>query len=236
MSTEDEDRALRAGEYVLGVLDAAERARLEEAARRDPELARAIHAWEERLTPLTRLVPPSPPPAAVWARIEARLFSAAPASHETAIPLPLWRRLRRWQAATAAGFAIAAALLAWTVISPLERQAHPPAPIALGTLAPSQGQGPLLAAVLERNGTLLVASPAPMPPPAGRSYELWILPQGARTPRSLGVMPESGRRVAEVGTGVREAQVMISLEPRGGSPSGLPTGPVVYAGQISALE
>src|SRR5579875_1939885 len=72
MSTEDEDRALRAGEYVLGVLDAAERARLEEAARRDPELARAIHAWEERLTPLTRLVPPSPPPPRVWRRSEPR--------------------------------------------------------------------------------------------------------------------------------------------------------------------
>lgn len=227
----DDDRTLLAGEYVLGVLSGEERARLERAARNDPELARAIHAWEERLTPLTRLIPPTPPPAAVWQRIEAQLPAPAPA-----VVLPWRRRLRRWQMAAGAGFAIAAALLVWTVLSPLEHRAPPSQPLALGTLTPSQGQGPTLTAVLEPNGTLMVASPTPMPPPAGHSYELWILPAGAEKPRSLGLMPESGRRLAKIGTPLREAEVMISLEPAGGSPTGLPTGPVIYQGKISMLD
>lgn len=232
MSGAGDERTIQAGEYVLGLLEGEERARFEAMARRDPEIAREIHAWEERLTPLTRAVTPVAPPATLWARIEAQLDAAGPPR----APLPWRRRLRLWQSATAAGFALAAALLAWTVLGPVERHATPPVPLAMGTLTPSQGEGPRLAAVLGKDGQLMVASPAPMPPPPGHSYELWILPKGANAPRSLGVMPESGQKAAEVGGNVREAEVMISLEPRGGSPTGLPTGPVVYAGKISALD
>jgi anti-sigma-K factor RskA len=226
MIPEDEDRTLLAGEYVLGVLSAEERAHLEQAARNDPELARAIHDWEERLSPLTRLVAPVPPPAGLWGRIERAL--PAPL-HEAVTP---WqRRLRRWQAAAGAGFALAAAFLLWAVLGPAERRLPSP-PLAFATLTPNQGQGPALAALLQPDGVLVVASPTPLSPPPGHSYELWILPEGADKPRSLGVMPPSGRYLAKVGTAIREAAVMVSLEPEGGSPSGLPTGPVVYTGKI----
>jgi anti-sigma-K factor RskA len=30
--------------------------------------------------------------------------------------------------------------------------------------------------------------------------------------------------------------LMVSLEPRGGSPTGQPTGPVLYAGRLTGLE
>ena len=72
MSTPDDIDAL-AGEYVLGTLDAAERADV--AARRagDPALSAAIRAWERRLAPLDAAMPAVAPPADLFARIERQI-------------------------------------------------------------------------------------------------------------------------------------------------------------------
>ena len=64
-----------------------------------------------------------------------------------------------------------------------------------------------------------------------KSFELWLLPAADRPPVSLGLMPSQGRR----GFTFEDTQIWpdakglaISVEPRGGSPTGSPTGPVVY--------
>ena len=73
---------------------------------------------------------------------------------------------------------------------------------------------------------------------ADRALELWSLPpQGA--PVSLGLISSSGatvlarerlpRTLLRGGT----AQLAVSLEPPGGSPTGAPTGPVLYAGRLT---
>ena len=58
-------------------------------------------------------------------------------------------------------------------------------------------------------------------------------PQGA--PRSLGLISSSGATVVQRsklldGT----AALAVSLEPSGGSPTGAPTGPVLYVGKLSS--
>ena len=50
--SEPEDIEGLAGEYVLGTLDPAERARVASQRERDPELDAAITLWERRLSPL----------------------------------------------------------------------------------------------------------------------------------------------------------------------------------------
>jgi hypothetical protein len=63
--------------------------------------------------------------------------------------------------------------------------------------------------------------------------ELWALSKGATIPVSLGVLPADGRLVRAQAQDHRpDTQLLISLEPKGGSPSGLPTGPVVYGGKL----
>ena len=69
---------------------------------------------------------------------------------------------------------------------------------------------------------------------AGKSLELWILPPSGN-PRSLGLLanrrlslPLDGTAAADLAQGA----LAVSLEPAGGSPTGLPTGPVLYSGPV----
>jgi len=56
------DKTVRAGEYVLGVLAREEREAVERAAAADPDLAGEIAFWNERLMPLIDAVEVEPPP------------------------------------------------------------------------------------------------------------------------------------------------------------------------------
>ena len=60
------------------------------------------------------------------------------------------------------------------------------------------------------------------------------LPQGETKPRSLGVLPPSGGSLAA--PLAPNTQLLVSLEPKGGSPTGQPTGPVLYGGWLTTME
>jgi len=224
-----EERELRAGEYVLGTLDAADAAAVAAEARRDPALAAAIDAWQVRLAPLVALVEPVAPPPDLWARIAEDLHLSPP---QRVKPPASWRRrwqdARLWRWTTGASLAAAAALLAVTLLrAPAEHRAAALLPVGGAKVA-------FLADALPAGGLRLTAL-APASVPSGRDLELWALPPGATRPVSLGVLPATQRLVVRH-PGVRLAlgtQLMVSLEPKGGSPTGLPTGPVLFAGSLT---
>lgn len=215
------DRDVLAAEYVLGTLegeDAREAARL---LRDDPAFAVAVRAWEARLAPLANAVAPISPPPDLWDRI------AAATGAETVVPLLLRRRLRIWQASTGIALAIAASLAAFVILRPV------PAP-RVAVLAPLSGGVPVLVATAEPNGTLSVRPNGTIAVPSDHDLELWALAAGETRPRSLGVLPAAGRQlVAALPPGT---QLLVSLEPRGGSPTGQPTGPVLYGGRLTAMN
>lgn len=62
-----------AAEYVLGTLDAAERAAWRARMAAEPEVAALVHLWEERLAPLHELSAPASPPDELFADILAAL-------------------------------------------------------------------------------------------------------------------------------------------------------------------
>jgi len=64
--------------------------------------------------------------------------------------------------------------------------------------------------------------------------ELWALPKGATVPVSLGVLPDRGAVIQA--RAQPDTQLLVSLEPKGGSPSGAPTGPVVYGGRLDPFR
>ena len=73
-------------------------------------------------------------------------------------------------------------------------------------------------------------------PEAGRSYELWLISKQFPSPRSLGIVgnEEFTQRALPANYNVdtlRGATYAVSLEPAGGSPSGVPTGPVLFTGK-----
>lgn len=218
------DRDLLAAEYVLGSLEGVERGEAEHLLANDPAFARSVAAWQQRLTPLVAHVPAVAPPADLWRRIEAVI---GPAAAATAGILPFRRRVRFWQATTIGALAIAASLAAFIVL-------HQPEQAQVAVLSPLAGGAPVLMVTLERNGGLVVRPTAPISVASDKDLELWALPQGETRPRSLGVLPPSGRQLtAQLAP---NTQLLVSLEPKGGSPTGLPTGPVLYGGWLTTLE
>ncbi len=72
---------------------------------------------------------------------------------------------------------------------------------------------------------------------ADRSYELWLISSKYPAPRSLGVVGSQEFTARPIPANVdvdtmRSANYAISLEPSGGSPSGAPTGPVLFTGKL----
>jgi anti-sigma-K factor RskA len=231
---------IEAAEYALGTLPPDERARLAARLESDAALREAVRFWQARLAPLDESAAAEMPRADVWRRIEqamaagaAGTLAAAPASNV----VELRRRLALWRGAALVGGALAAGLAAIVV---LDRVAFPPAADGRRYMAVVDAEGhepALLAEVDTRTGVIRVLSLA-AETPAGSSLELWHVPEGA-APRSLGVLTageEAQTLRATRETGPLGGIIAVSVEPEGGSPSGAPTGPVIYSGRLIPIE
>jgi len=77
--------------------------------------------------------------------------------------------------------------------------------------------------------------PVAAPRQPERTYQLWIAaePLGSR-PRSLGLISDATYTTTKIGLPIDRAQLQmatfgVSVEPPGGSPTGVPTGPALHA-------
>ncbi|MGH8796674.1 MAG: anti-sigma factor [Caldimonas sp.] len=224
--------------FVVGTLRGPARRRFETLLPAHPALRAATHAWQERLMPLTVVIAPEAPTARVWQRIEARIDGAVAgatgsnASSSSALHRGAGSRLAFWRGLSAfAG--IAAVVLAVLLISP--QPVQPPIVVVLSaTGAPAGSVAPAsFVASISADGRALVTRPlVRVGLQADRALELWAIPAGG-APRSLGLISASGATVLQKRQELEGADALaVSLEPAGGSPTGAPTGPVLYAGKL----
>lgn len=226
--TPDERDAL-AGEYVLGTLEARAARDVEGALAGDPELREAVARWEARLAPLTALAPEEAPPPDLWARIEAALpggARAAPAGRDKER-----RRFDPWRWFALGSGAVAAGLAALLLL-------RPPAEAPLMTVLLTSRDQPAWLVEAEPGGALRLAAvnPQQVQVPPDRVMQLWALPQGATAPTSLGLIGREAGRYSVSTTAIRPSPGMlieITLEPTGGSPTGRPTGQILFIGRLS---
>jgi anti-sigma-K factor RskA len=220
-----------AADYVLGQLPSAERAQVAARMVQDRALAEAVGAWERRLAPLIETAPAIQPPAGIYPAIEMRLGLADAANDNLAM---LSRRVRFWRGATLAAGALAACLALFVVAGEGLRPAKPETLVAVLQKDAASPAFLMTVNVSTKTFTVRAVDPAPL---ADKSYELWIIDASFPHPQSLGVV---GDRPFDTGAAldrfdpaiVRKATYAVTLEPKGGSASGLPTGPVVYAGKL----
>jgi anti-sigma-K factor RskA len=79
------------------------------------------------------------------------------------------------------------------------------------------------------------------PVPADRAYQLWLLFPDSVKPHQLGLMPQSGRkRIAVSPADSRRlagaGELVVTLEPPGGSPAPVPSGPVIFRGALEGRD
>jgi len=168
----------------------------------------------------------------------------------------LRRRVGRWRGSAIALAAIAAVLAAYIAISQVKPDLIPPRLRAVGAdliartmPAPERGPTDRLVAVLQQQPITpaflltvdtqqrnVIVRRVSAGQENGRSYELWLIAGRSTPPKSLGVVGSDEFTERPLPTNVdvdtlRAATFAVSLEPAGGSPTGAPTGPVLFTGK-----
>lgn len=241
MAEELTDLQALAAEYALGQLDASERREVEARLEREPELRAEVAFWEERLAGLALTAPEEPVPAKLWQAVEARIVAeqAAPAGAGEKTP-GAWRRT--WESlALWRGLALAGAAASLLLVAVLALQ-EPLAPSGRYVAVLDQGsESPAWLISLDLEREEITFEPLQQSEVADSSLELWLVPTDGGSPRSLGLLDPQARghlRISEqVSGGLPENAVLaVSQEPEGGSPTGQPTGPVLFQGRLLPLD
>jgi hypothetical protein len=188
--------------------------------------------------------------------------AAPPIERQSAEIIYLRKRLRSWRVVAAAATALAASFaglmvvretappgLLLQVLQPrVERVEVPreivrtvevptPAPAEFVAVLQRDPFSPAFVLTFDLNRRLLTVRTVGAERQAGRSYELWLVSDKHPTPRSLGVIGNEQftqrHTPAEYDAAtINAATYAVSIEPEGGSPTGVPTGPVVYTGKL----
>lgn len=219
-----------AAEYVLGTLRGRARARFESLQRYDPGLRRVVADWEDRITPLAFAAADIAPPTRLWPALALRIAGTA-RSEGWFASLTFWRGL----AVTSSAFVLILA----TFFGTAPRPEPPMAMVAV--MNDEQGRPamvvswPPMKAVRDPHIRIKVVQEHPTMEP-GTSWELWMLPPGKAAPVSLGLISTDADQTMKLkpalATRMEGAWGMaMSIEPKDGSPTGVPTGPVIFKGQ-----
>ena len=238
MSTSDdiggefERRNTLVAEYVLGVLSAQEHERIGRLIENDQALRAERDFWISRFSELDGEYAEARAPDHVLGAIERRVFgdiSRTPAAH-------WWDSLLVWRGIAAGALAVAVAAIGFNLLRPT------PDVTALTTqlvaALEEEGSDVKFVALYDGSGNvrLTALSGAAVP---DKDFELWAI-QGDQAPVSMGVIPAAERSAVtispEVMSGWGEGSVLaITLEPEGGSPNGVPTGPIIAKGAVTKI-
>lgn len=223
-----------AAEYVLGTLEEEERIAVSGRRLREWALDDAIVDWEQRLAPLMWAIPELKPRSDLFAEIETRLAIRRSVNSRL---IDLEQHARRWRRTALAATAVAAALL---VVIGVRETMRPQLDMSYVAVLQKDDSSPafLLAVDLDKRSVSIRPVAAQAQP--GKTYQLWIASDklGA-APQSLGLIADLSKVTRHALASyspaiVEKATFGISLEPEGGSPTGLPTGPALHAKLIPA--
>ncbi len=222
-------------EYVLGTLKKPVRARYEQLLRQRPDWQAAHNWWQAHIHLLADTVPATNPPKQVWQNIEQRLFTKN-AFNQTKTPKAWWQNFAFLTGALSA--ALVASFATFLVLqSPKEAIINEP--IAVAMLANDKAQSGWhlsLAKNAQNESEINVSSLSSLEAKLNNLFELWILPSDKSKPISLGLLPQQGKKTVKVPAQLlallQTSGLAVSLEPIGGSPTGQPTGAVLYQGKL----
>ena len=219
-----------ASEYVLGTMRGAARARFQSLLKYDPGLRGLVAEWEGHLTPMAEAVGEIAPPARLWRRIAARIGGRAGSG-------AWWASLALWRTCTVTTTAAVLALAVYVGSRPT-----PEPPVAIVAVMSDDNARPAMVVswpqlkdARDPYIRVRIVQEHPTLPP-DRSWQLWILPKAKAAPIPVGLVRLEPMQTIRLERsqikGVWQSWGMaLSVEPKGGSPTGAPTGPVIFKGR-----
>ncbi|MCQ0971194.1 anti-sigma factor [Paracoccus sp. TK19116] len=225
LTPEEESQAL-AAEYALGLLEDAELEAAQARVATDPDFAAMVREWHERLASLADEL------TLVMAPARAKVMIDRALGHTQIPELQSEPRspggLMRWFWGAIAAAAVVATII---VVPPMLRDDIPAGfQPEFATDIVAGDVGLQVHAGIDADDRTMVVVLEEGSIPEGRDYEIWWLESETAEPVSLGLLPRSGTISFPMPTGTEpQAGPVIALtdEPEGGSPTGLPTGPVI---------
>lgn len=238
MSTEGhsggrEDDQVLVAEYALGLLEGGERAALARRIATEPALASDLRLWRTRLATLDGEFAEVTAPPGVLSRIESRLFGSTAASSGG-----WWNSLALWRGLTAAAAAVAVVAIGLNLLQPRVD------PNALATqlvaaIQAQEGSGVEFVALYDQaSGEVRITSLKGAAVP-DKDFELWYI-KGEQPAVSMGVIPVDARMEialdAAAKANIEPGTVLaVTLEQKGGSPTGKAQGPIVAVGTVTPI-
>ncbi len=218
-------------EYVLGTMVGKARLRFERLQMESYKIRQSVWQWEQRLYPMSEGIDDVAPPNTVWKGIQQRIHP------EDKSQKAAWHSLfflRSWSALATAMVLVLAVII--NLQLPGSTKTQPQDYMAVFNNSHAQ---PLWMISSNLNtGEISIRAVNATAAAVDKTFELWMLPQGNGAPRSLGLMPVANDRQqfvlpASLLNILSHAQgLAVSIEPSGGSPTGAPTGPVVYQAKL----
>ncbi len=221
----------QAAEYVLGLLEGEARMEAERRLASDASFAREVERWRARFAEFDDTTQPQPANEALWKRIEATFAGAPPRAPQASAWSRLWSDIGVLRIATiGASFAV---LMLAVGLGVAIRQARLQ-PVMVAVLVDGDRTGAVVHAFADGRVVLLPLTSINVP--SGRTLQVWTLPSRERGPVSVGLMDRPRTLELDLKDLPRPGSNQlfeITLEPAGGSPTGQPTGPILFKGNTA---
>jgi len=229
-----------AGEYVLGTLRGGALRRFERLMHERPYIRYAVDTWEDRLNPMAESLPDVVPDPRVWKAISKGIKTGS-RSHKNESALQgvtgkgtgFWQNLGFWQAATA----LMSVLLAVVVLMPQQKFDSMSVPSYVAVLE-SDSKVPMMVTMGDQAKRIVSVRIMEMPEVGDdRDIQLWAMRGHNQSPLPVGILHKDNMETQlsfskpEWQEYVKGAKMFaVSFEPKGGSPSGQPSGKMMYKG------
>ena len=232
--TPEEESEVLAAELALGLLEDDELEAAQARLGTDPVFAAMVREWHERLAPLADEL------TLVMAPARAKVMIDRALGHSQIPELQSETRgaggMMRW---FWGALAAAAVVVAFLVIPPMLRDIPAGFQPEFATDIVAGDLGLQVHAGVDADDRTMVVVLEDGAVPEGRDYQIWWLENENAEPISLGLLPRSGAISFPMPDGTAPAAgplIALSDEPEGGSPTGLPTGPVIGIAALTPVS
>lgn len=227
-----EDDHVLVAEYALGLLEGGERAAMARRLASEASLASDLRLWRSRLSTLDNEFAEVAAPTGVLSRVEARVFGQATSSGGW------WNSLAVWRGLTGLAAAVAVVAVGVNLMQP-RIDPNALATQLVAAIQAQEGSGIEFVALYDQaSGQVRLTSLRGAAVP-DKDFELWYI-KGEQPAVSMGVIPVNERKEipldAAAKANIEPGTIFaVTLEQKGGSPTGQAQGPIVAVGTATPI-